>query len=350
MGNKIIIPTGYMGSGSSAITDLLSEIEGFDVNNGSFEYVLLHCPDGIFDLEDKLLIGNTAMRSDEALHRFHECAKMLYKRKNYWISMYNKRVSKDFLKYSEQLIEDLTTVSFIDKVWYFQQNPDTASMQLIHYLSRFLSKVSKRKIKIKEPLKYNKMRLAFPANEEFYSCVKSYLKKIYNELGYDKHNLVLDQLVLPHNLFRIDNYFDENARFIVVQRDPRDVFILNKYFWSKINGAVPYPTDVNMFCEMYKKMRKAEKKVKDSRILKINFEDLIYQYDSVVENIYEFIGVSASEHRNKFKFFNPEISINNTQLFVLNEYKEEADVIKDKLKEYIYDFPYINKSDSSKCF
>lgn len=62
MKNKIIIPAGYMGSGSSAVTDLLSEIENFDVNNGDFEYVLMHCPDGIFDLEDKLLVSNTAMR------------------------------------------------------------------------------------------------------------------------------------------------------------------------------------------------------------------------------------------------------------------------------------------------
>ena len=30
--NKIIVPTGYMGSGSSAITDLLSEIDGYDAD------------------------------------------------------------------------------------------------------------------------------------------------------------------------------------------------------------------------------------------------------------------------------------------------------------------------------
>ena len=82
--NKIVITTGYMGSGSSAATDLISEFRGYDFNNGDFEYVLLHCPDGLFDLEDKLLLGNTAIRSDEAIHRFLECAKTLYDTKNYW--------------------------------------------------------------------------------------------------------------------------------------------------------------------------------------------------------------------------------------------------------------------------
>ena len=65
--NKLIIPTGYMGSGSSAITDILSEYDSINVENADFEYVFLHCPNGLFDLEDKLLIGNNAVRSDEAL-------------------------------------------------------------------------------------------------------------------------------------------------------------------------------------------------------------------------------------------------------------------------------------------
>ena len=33
---KIIVPTGYMGSGSSAITDFISEIEGYDADKGTF--------------------------------------------------------------------------------------------------------------------------------------------------------------------------------------------------------------------------------------------------------------------------------------------------------------------------
>lgn len=79
--NQIIIPTGYMGSGSSAVTNIISEIDGYDVNNDSFEYVMLHCPDGLFDLENKLLMENNAIRSDEAIHRFLWCMKDLYKKK-----------------------------------------------------------------------------------------------------------------------------------------------------------------------------------------------------------------------------------------------------------------------------
>ena len=70
-----------MGSGSYAITSIMSEIESVDVSKGTFEYVFLHCPNGVFDLEDKLLIGNNAVRSDEALHSFANTMKQLYDKK-----------------------------------------------------------------------------------------------------------------------------------------------------------------------------------------------------------------------------------------------------------------------------
>ena len=95
--NKIIVPTGYMGSGSSVVTDLVSEFEGFEASRGTFEYVFLHCPNGVFDLEDKLLVGNNAIRSDEALHSFYTTMKELYDKKYWWVGHYNKIVGEEFL-------------------------------------------------------------------------------------------------------------------------------------------------------------------------------------------------------------------------------------------------------------
>ena len=56
--SKIIIPTGYMGSGSSAITDLLREYPRLNTKNADFEYIFLHAPNGLFDLEKKILENN----------------------------------------------------------------------------------------------------------------------------------------------------------------------------------------------------------------------------------------------------------------------------------------------------
>ena len=52
---KIIVPTGYMGSGSSAVTDLVAEFKDCQNDYGDYEYIFLHSPNGLFDLEDKLL-------------------------------------------------------------------------------------------------------------------------------------------------------------------------------------------------------------------------------------------------------------------------------------------------------
>ena len=43
--------------------------------------------------------------------------------------------------------------------------------------------------------------------EEFYDITKRYLAKIFKELGLEEKNIILDQLLLPFNLKRINSYF-----------------------------------------------------------------------------------------------------------------------------------------------
>ena len=92
--DRIIVPTGYMGSGSSAITDLVSEFKDCQNEYKSYEYILLHCPNGLFDLEDKLLNGNNAIRSDEAIRTFELQTNKLYDKKYWWVGNYKKLLEK----------------------------------------------------------------------------------------------------------------------------------------------------------------------------------------------------------------------------------------------------------------
>ena len=337
--NQIIVPTGYMGSGSSAITGLLAEIDGFNSDNGSFEYVFMHCPDGLFDLEDKLLLGNNVIRSDEAMYRFRCFMKELFDEKNFWPGMYKKRISNEFMTCVDKFLENITTANFEGLYWYFSQNPDCFSMQCIHYLRRLLKVISCGKIKINPPVKYNTITIAFPDEEEFYGEARNFLNSIFIKMGIEKQNLILDQLLLPHNLHRIDKYFNDNLKVIVVDRDPRDVFVLNKYVWHPKGDAVPYPLDVYKFIDYYSKMRKCEKEITDNRILRIHFEDLVYNYDDICNKIYDFLGISTTAHINKRLYFNPDVSIKNTQLYNINEdaYRE-CMIIEKELEAYIYNF------------
>ena len=152
-------------------------------------------------------------------------------------------------------------------------------------------------------------------------------------------------VLLPFNLFRVDNYFDDRLRVVVVARDPRDVFIINKYIWQQKQICVPFPLEVNEFCSFYKKMRESEKECTSNKVLRINFEDLIYNYDTKTKEITKFLGFKESDHINKKTRFIPEMSIKNTQLFRKEEYREECKVIEKELKKYLYEFPYVINND-----
>lgn len=336
---KIIIPTGYMGSGSSIITDIMSETEGIDVSRGTFEYVFLHCPNGVFDLEDKLLYGNNAVRSDEALHSFESTMKQLYDKKYWWVGNYKKNIGKDFFKITKEYTDSLTDLKS-EFYWYHQEN--TNFMMFIKLcFNRALKLITLNKYKPKKVLSYSPMLLSFVTPEEFYAASKDFIYKVLNMAGYSKKSILFDQLLLPFNLFRFENYFNDDAFVFVIERDPRDVFISNKYYWSKNGGVVPYPTDVKEFCKYYRRLRNIEKETHSDRICRLKFEDFIYNYDSTIDKIFGKLEWDKSRHINPKTYFDPNKSIYNTQLFLKKQkYKPECDYIAEELKEYLYDFPY----------
>lgn len=344
---KLIVPTGYMGSGSSAVTDLISEFKDCQNELNHYEYVLLHSPNGLFDLEDKLLYGNNAIRSDEAIRSFEEQMKKLYDKKFWWVGNYKKTIGVDFMKITNEYINSLINFKY-DDYWYTHEEVNS-KMFFKLLIRKPLKLLTLNKIKFKKVLKYNDgMKICLPTKDEFYKKSKDYIYKLIQYISKDNENIILDQFLLPFNLYRIDNYFDDKLKVIVVERDPRDVFILNKYIWRKRQTGVPIPLDVNDFCDYYKRMRESEIESNSSKILRVKFEDLIYNYETELEKIKTFLDFEDSSHINKKKKFNPEISIINTQLFNNDKYKDEVSIIEKKLKKYLYKFPYKLDNDVNK--
>ena len=339
--NKVIITTGYMASGSSAFTDLLSEYDGVDCSNSSFEYIFLHCPNGLFDLEDKLLIGNNAIRSDEALHCFIKTMTSLYNNSGHWTGNYKKNVSERFLDDCNAFINELDPMRFSNLIWYNQENPINNRMKAQLFLRRVLRKLSFGKVTIPRPISYKDTLFAFPSEQQFYSAARHFLDKFYKHMGIESNSIVLDQLILPQNLNRMKNYFNDDMRVVIVDRDPRDVFISNKYIYHCKD--VPFPSEASQFCKMYRSMRELNhaNDINDKRILRVHFEDLIYNYQDTVDRINSFIGVDESNHIRKMECFNPSVSIFNTQLFRKEEYKDEGiELIENELNEYLYPFSF----------
>ena len=337
MMNRIAITTGYMGSGSSAVTDLIGEFNGFTENNGDFEYIFMHCPNGIFDLEDKLLRNNNAVRSDEALRSFRNAMYELYSLRTWWPANYKEKVSPYFIKHVDDFIENLTDFES-DSCWYHQEKLPFAKKALA-ITGSIARRLSNGAISPKKVLRYSPMKLSLPSEQKFYSSAKQFLNEFFTDLGINDHNLLLDQLILPFNLNRIENYFDERAMIFVVDRDPRDVFLLNKYIWLPAGNPVPFPTDVHKFCEYYSRIRECDDDVLSPSIYRLHFEDLIYNYQEMVNDLLRCLELDISDHVLAQKKFNPDKSINNTQLFLLPHYQEEAQIIEKLIPNFLYDFP-----------
>lgn len=352
---KKVAVTGYCGTGSSAVIDLLSEYSTCTTNNlRRYEHVLFYTPDGLFDLEDKLLLGNDIHRSDEAINSFYKEMKRLSKNDFGWFGSYQKLFQNQFDDIVKQFLDDLNCQT-LDGKWF--ANYKGVKFSLGKVFLQLGAKLLQNRTIYKWGRQYiidgnNKMTWCFPSNEEFYNAARKYVNAYMDMVsgGSDKIT-VFDHLLLPHNAFRIPNYFDDDFRLIIVDRDVRDMYVLNSYVWPQIHINSPMPKEVTTFIEFWSRMRKSEIDINDKRILRINFESLVYEYDATVKVIEEFIGISSKDHIYSKKYFDPNRSIKNTQTFLMNEkWTKEAELVAKELPEYVYNFPYRIKTSIDEVF
>lgn len=358
MGKNIVV-TGYFGAGSSAVLDLLSEYNSVGSivkdKKGGYEHTTFYHPGGLFDLEDKLILGNDIHRSDEALRTFETEMLRLNNNNFGWYGSFKEMFGDVFRKNLSLFISRLKPFETNNR--YYGQcrkvifNPLKIPVQLLAKIlvGRTIYKWGRQFIY--KPM-IPKMKVAFPTPEEFYSAARSFVSsylEMYKEEG--KENVVFDRLLLCHNLYRIPRYFDDNFRVIRVKRDIRDVYFFNKYLWKEINAGSMYPYEINEFLNYWKRINAIEKPIEDKRILAINFEDLIYKYDETIEKIEQHCGLEKTSHINPKMFFLPEKSMKNTQVFRLRkQWNDEIAILESEFPGYLYEFPYRIETSVSDMF
>ena len=92
MYKQIITSTGYGGTGSSAITDLLKEFDS-GISMGDAEFWFLQDYDGVSDLEYYLIDGNHRSKVSMAISNFIKYIKT-------HSAFYNNFFGENFIKYS----------------------------------------------------------------------------------------------------------------------------------------------------------------------------------------------------------------------------------------------------------
>jgi hypothetical protein len=330
---EVIGVCGFGYSGSGAITDLLQEYDEVSYVDIK-EFPLLYWPDGIEDLDYHINIGRSRyLSSDIAIKRF---ARLCNGKFGIGSGIYVSSKGK-----SKSILEEYVT-NLTDAKWHGFWEGDCvlgdAKKNKLKY--RIFMGIQKRYCKfLKKTLyikPYNNMFFSYE-RKDFEVLTKKMLEELLRAAGFDfDKKVVLDQVFSADNLEKSFKYFND-PKAIVVFRDPRDTYILAKRFKMYECAWIPQHS-VDDFIVFYKKMHANILSPKaDKRILYIAFEDIVYNYENVVDTIEKFLSIKS--HSRKGKFLDINISRNNTQLYQL--FPEEQDNIKAierELPEFLYSF------------
>lgn len=333
---NIVTTTGFYGTGSSAITDLLMEYDCIKIKS-DYEIRIAHDPYGIRNLEFNLIENPNRHNSSFALKKFIDYVDFLS----------NPILGKKYQKYFEGQFKRIAT-SYIDSLFEFSYSGswhyDLIDRGLfVFFCSRLYNKIIKflrlclgihdernYSLLVSKPKAYGTI-----CNEdEFLLHTRDFFEQLAKSINPEgMESVLMDQLVPPSNIGVYERYFN-SIKIIVVDRDPRDIFLLEKLVWK---GPVVPCNDVELFCKWFLWTRRQYENTNKGSSLFIQFEDLIYDYDETIGNIEKYLGISPENHKNKFKKFNPSFSIKNTKLWEkFPEYKDEISFIEHKLKQYCY--------------
>jgi len=179
--------------------------------------------------------------------------------------------------------------------------------------------------------------------QNFEELTKEFLKNILKCIGYnpDVEKFVADQLFAGDNPEKCFKYFDDPYA-IVVYRDPRDTYLLAKKM-VKVHASWIPTDDVYNFIKYYKAIYGNAVIGNSGRVLKVQYEDLIYNYRHTVDEIEHFCGIK--QHTTPKKCFDPAHSIRYTQLIVdYPQYQRDIEIIERELGNYLYKFPYTRET------
>lgn len=333
---KVFATTGFYGSGSSAVTDLLKEYDNICVK-GNFEVSFFFGYHGIQNLYYWLIKGKRLQ--DEAIEDFLNDA--------YTLSRFGKKINYE--KYFNNNFLLLTN-KYVDKIRgdeigeYYYSNilRMSKSKRLIWRLANkiycipnFVYNKTHPDVREKNIRLYGKRKKRYSydvSEDEFNICTKEYLNNLFECAADGKDVIFLDGLIATHNVDDVSKYVD-TLKLVIVKRDPRDMYLAGKYVW-KTNAV---PSEVNDFINWYNARMKIFT-YKNSDVLEIQFEDMVFDYENTVQKIERFYGIRKEQHILVRKYFDPAVSSQNCGLWnkYINE-EEAINKIKNQLNDYLYD-------------
>ena len=329
---KKITCIGYHETGSSAIDDFFKEFDNCASGPSDYEARLLQDPDGISDLEYNLVDNPHRLNSGFALKRFR-----IFCQRNR--RTYEGIFGKRWLEEVEKFIDSLIKVKY-KGYWIADLMLLNPIIFAAYKFRRGMRKVLPKDWRRQKDYNY------LPNIDFYHTCltekefiekVQVFVERLCELLSPNgKEFLLLDQFLPTTNIQRYLRYIND-IKVIIADRDPRDVYV-------QILKDHVMPKDPVQYCIAYKDYRKTrDEEAKDiEHVLVVQFEDLIYKYDEMMEKVVKFVGEDWKHHIMPKAHFNPQVSKKNIQ-----QWKGRQDlayaitIIEHELPEYLYSSPFV---------
>lgn len=333
---RIISSTGYGASGSTAVADLIGEysnVEYCTYNGKPTELKLFYSTRSIFSLYYYLVLSHPYYSV------MHFAATDFYNQCREWAGTYYEEIFKGrFMEFSELYLKELGGSDyFYSNLYrdldYFEKRKLKKMVadfrnKGITFKGENYKETSLEKKEIKYYM-YNNI-----TEEEFASITKNYFMNLMRAFC-QKEFAGFHTLIPITSIDECTRFFDDIC-VIASNRDPRDIYLTEKRILRKAN----YPSyNVETFCKFQKWIRERVNRPKNSEVLFIQFEDLVYRYDETKKKIEDFTGLKALNHTKNRTRFIPERSAMNCNLKekFLDE-KDNIEYIEKELADYLFDF------------
>ena len=328
----IISICGIGNSGASAVVDYLRGFDDIDIFD-SYEFQLLHQPDGINDLKYHLTNNKERITCNVAINRFIRSQK-----KGLFANQMRYCLGDKYDKWWKEYLAELVPVSWKGETSNFDPSdisnrPNNYYIRVaLNRMERILKKINNKVHLLPYRIKY----FGLLTEEEFDAITKKHLNKLMKLLDLNPENkLVIDMLFSSTNMKQGMEFFN-SSKAILIDRDPRDIYV-SASLHPEDSRFMPN-NDSNAFVKYYRSIHECIDNEQDDRILIIKYEDLIYDYLNTTKKINDFLGI-LHRPQKEYKFFDPTYSekYTNRQSLYKNQ-QLDIDYISKELNEYLYSF------------
>lgn len=326
---KKIACVGFHDTGASVIDDLFREFDNVAQGYSNAECRVLHDADGISDLEYHLVENPHRLKTELAIERF-----LRYANENR--REYEKTFGSEWMPLCYKYIESLSKFQY--NGWITRCMMERTLVTKFRLLGRkVINRLTPQKWRHPTWYNYFPKEMIFhsaPSEELFLKETLLFTEKLCNLISHnDTTEFVLIDQMTPCDFTNRYLRYVQDLKIIVVDRDPRDLFVDEKYNYKEHF----LPTEVDKFCVHYRDIRKHCSYISDENVLYVNYEDMIYKYDEMVEKVLKFVGISKEHHVTPKKYFNPQISINGTKMWKrYPKSLKEVEIIKQTLPDMLH--------------